>query len=582
MKKYFLIIIRLWKLLSDFHKHFYIQLASTITQQLMQVVIVILTAKMLDAVITKDTHLIPWLIALYFTINVVSNRIGYYTEIHTLKYITNAVQQFLEEYSFKRIFNLNVFQYTESHSAIKLQVINRGESAVEQIISNVVLTILPAITQVLFSIIAIAFYSKILALWCILTLVLTIIWSNKFATFHRPFIKQNMEYWDNQRKIRSEAFQHLTLIKLIAAETHYLKKYLSNRLNITNYATMTWSKGLHHGYARGLVMLTSRTISTVILFTLAIKNLITVGAVYAIWSWINDAYTMIRTLVQNIRQLPLRFSELEKYLEIIDMNPVFDERGIKKLEVTNDIVFSDVSFSYPQGVVPVFEDLSFTVPAGKTTAFVGSSGSGKSTIIKLLMRVYDYTHGSIHIGNTPIRDIDAQYLREKIGYVEQHVDLFDDTIEANILLGVNGKSVQKAKNTLEIIAHKTRIDQFYHRLGKTKFKTMLGERGVKLSGGERQRVGIARAIIKNPDILIFDEATSALDSENEKYVMEAINDVSKGKTTIIIAHRLSTVVNADKIIVMDKGKVIAEGTHIELLERSTEYRTLIENQMIDM
>jgi ABC-type multidrug transport system fused ATPase/permease subunit len=291
---------------------------------------------------------------------------------------------------------------------------------------------------------------------------------------------------------------------------------------------------------------------------------------------------MIRALVQNIRQLPLRFSEVEKYLEIIDMQPEFNEHGIKTVDVTRDITFSNVSFSYPQGVTPVFKNLSFTIPAHKTTAFVGSSGSGKSTIVKLLMRVYDYTSGTIHIGNTSIHNIDAQYLRERIGYVEQHVDLFDDTLEANILLGARGKGIQEAKQDLEHVAKKTRIDQFYHRLGKAKFKTVLGERGVKLSGGERQRVGIARAIIKNPDILIFDEATSALDSENEKYVMEAINEVSKGKTTIIIAHRLSTVVNADKIIVMDKGNIIAEGTHSELMQNSLQYKALIEHQMIDM
>jgi ABC-type multidrug transport system fused ATPase/permease subunit len=582
MKQNFLTIVRLWKLLSGFHKRFYIQLASTITQQLLQVAVVVLTAKMLDAVITKNVHTLPILIGIYFSINVISNRIGYYTEVHTLRYIKNAVQQFLEEYSFKKIFSLNAFQYTESHSAIKLQVINRGENAIEQIISNIVLMILPAISQVVFSILAIAFYSTTLALWCAVTLILTVIWSNKFATYHRPFIKQNIEYWDNQKKIRSEAFQHLMLIKLIAAESFYLKKYLANRLRITEYDTMTWTKGLHHGYARGLVLNTSRVVSTIILFILAIKNLITIGAVYAIWSWINDAYIMIRALVQNIRQLPLRFSEVEKYLEIIDMQPEFNEHGIKTVDVTRDITFSNVSFSYPQGVTPVFKNLSFTIPAHKTTAFVGSSGSGKSTIVKLLMRVYDYTSGTIHIGNTSIHNIDAQYLRERIGYVEQHVDLFDDTLEANILLGARGKGIQEAKQDLEHVAKKTRIDQFYHRLGKAKFKTVLGERGVKLSGGERQRVGIARAIIKNPDILIFDEATSALDSENEKYVMEAINEVSKGKTTIIIAHRLSTVVNADKIIVMDKGNIIAEGTHSELMQNSLQYKALIEHQMIDM
>jgi ABC-type dipeptide/oligopeptide/nickel transport system ATPase subunit len=159
------------------------------------------------------------------------------------------------------------------------------------------------------------------------------------------------------------------------------------------------------------------------------------------------------------------------------------------------------------------------------------------------------------------------------------IDLLDDTIRENILLGTKEKERKQKEKELELIAQRARITEFYHRLGDKKFDTVVGERGIKLSGGERQRVGIARAIIKDPEILIFDEATSALDSENEKHVMDAINEVSKGKTTIIIAHRLSTVRNADKIIVMDKGKVVGEGTHDELMKNNEVYQNLVAHQV---
>ena len=211
---------------------------------------------------------------------------------------------------------------------------------------------------------------------------------------------------------------------------------------------------------------------------------------------------------------------------------------------------------------------------------MGESGSGKSTIIKLLTRQYDYREGSIKIGPHELKEFDARDLRSRIGYVEQHVELFDDTLRNNILLGVKIKERGKAEKNLENIAKHSRIDQFYHRLGDKKFDTVVGERGVKLSGGERQRVGIARAIIKNPEILIFDEATSSLDSENEKYVMEAINDVSQGKTTIIIAHRLSTVRNADKIIVLNQGEVVEEGTHDTLLAQEGFYAKLYQPALL--
>jgi ABC-type multidrug transport system fused ATPase/permease subunit len=494
-------------------------------------------------------------------------------------YIDNAIQQYLEEYSFEKIFSLNASQYAEGHSAIRLQVINRGENAIENIISTIVLTLLPTASQILFSIIAISFYSYTIALTCAATVVVLVLWSNRFSGFHRPFIKENIENWDTQRKVRTEAFQHLTLIKVVAAENRYLKKYLSNRLANIKHSIFTWGLSLKHGHRRGLFVILSRTGNTVLMFSLAIKGAITVGGIYAIWNWMNDAYSNIQAIVQALRQIPLRFVELEKYLEIIDTEKIFDEHGKKNVSFAEDISFSNVAFKYPYGDKPVFEDLSFTIPAGKKVAFVGASGSGKSTIIKLLLRIYDYPAGSIHIGKTELRAIDAQYLRQHTGYVEQHVDLFDDTIKENILIGVVQGKLRDAEGRMEEVAKRARISEFYHRLGEDRFNTVVGERGIKLSGGERQRIGIARAIIKDPEILIFDEATSSLDTENEAKVMEAIDNVSEGKTTIIIAHRLSTVRNADKIIVMDKGRVVGEGTHDELMETSPFYQTLVAHQL---
>jgi ATP-binding cassette subfamily B protein len=494
----------------------------------------------------------------------------------------NSMQQFLEEFSFKKIFNLNPSQYQEGHSAIRLQVINRGEDAVEIIISTVVLNIIPVAVQIIFAITAISFYSKTVALWCFFSIIVVVIWSNRFSRFHRPYIQKNMDNWDIQRKIRTEAFQHLNLIKLSGAESTYLAKYLENRLEVLEHRILTFTLSLRYNFNRGLFLQISKSVSTVLIFILALQSKITVGTVYALWSWINDAFSSIQSLTQIIKNIPIRFVELEKYLDIIDTKPLFDEHGQQITEpLKEDILFTDVSFKYPQAEISLFEGLTLTIPAKKTTAFVGESGSGKSTIVKLLMRSYDYGDGTITFGHTEIRLLDARTLRRHIGYVEQHVDLFDDTIRENIFLGVEESERDAYEVKLDDIARHARIDQFFHRLGEKKFDTILGERGIKLSGGERQRIGIARAIIKNPEILIFDEATSSLDAENESKVMEAINDVSRDKTTIIIAHRLSTVRNADKIIVMDKGRVVGEGTHNELLTSNEIYQNLVAHQMSD-
>lgn len=578
MQKYLSLTVRLWKLLKPFHKDFYIQLTSTIIQQGITVFSIYLMAKILDSVINKNFELAIHIVLLNLFLVFIKITISYFNEIHAQNKISFAIQQHLEEYSFKRIFKLNISQYTEDHSAVKEQVINRGENAVENIISTIVLNLLPTVTQILFAIIAISFYSKLIALWTLVMLTVVILWSNHFAKYHRPFIKNDIDNWDKQKKVRTESFQHLSLVRTIGAENFYLEKYLGNRQGFLDFKKFVWNKAIVHGHKRYAFFNLSRAISSSMVVYLAYVGTVTVGSIYAIWSYINEANSQIFSIIQAIRQLPLRFSELEKYLNIVDKEALFNEEG-NKVSISGDIVIDNLTFKYPHGNALLFSNLSLVIPHGKKVAFVGSSGSGKSTIIKLLLRIFNYEQGSIKIGGTELKDIEAVHLRENIGYVEQHVDLFDETIKENILVGIKDKYKKDAESRLEDVAKHARITEFYHRLGDAKFETYIGERGVKLSGGERQRIGIARAIIKNPEILIFDEATASLDTENESKVMEAINDVSKGKTTIIIAHRLSTVRDADKIIVMDKGVVVGEGTHNELMQSNAVYQNLVAHQV---
>ncbi len=578
MHKYLSILRRLWKLLKPFHKDFYIQLSSSIVQQAINIFSIYLLAKVLDNIINKRLEEALLLVIINLALVLIRIVISYYTELHGQNNIDFAIQQHLEKYSFKQIFNLNIFQYTEDHSAVKEQVINRGESALENIVATIVLTLLPTATQVLFALIAMTFYSKLVALWSLLTLIIVILWANYFAKYHRPFIRNDINNWDKQKKIRTESFQHLSLIRTLGAEKIYLNKYLNNRQEFLDYKKFVWQKSIAHGHKRMSFFNISRAVSSLAIIYLAHLGTITVGSIYAIWSYITEANSQIFNVIQALRQMPLRFTELEKYLHIIDKEPLFDEIG-EKPDLRGDIVIKNLDFTYPNASIPLFSNLSLSIPQGKKVAFVGSSGSGKSTIIKLLLRIYTYTEGSITLGSHELRLIDSVYLRENIGYVEQHVDLFDTTLRDNILMSVQDKLRKDAEGQLENVAEQSRITEFYHRLGEEKFETQIGERGVKLSGGERQRIGIARAIIKNPEILIFDEATSALDTENEAKVMEAINEVSKGKTTIIIAHRLSTVRDADKIIVMDKGQVVGEGTHDELMQSNEIYQNLVAHQL---
>lgn len=611
MKKYFEITKRLWNLLKPFHKYFYLQLFFIITVQGLTIFNTKIVSEIIDYAIIKDWQKLSFIMIIYFALLLISRSIEYFSDKRQMENSYAEIPQYIQEFSLRTILNLNSSQYTENHSAIRQQVVDRGEDSIQGVIEKLLLQLIPLIVMFSLSLLAIGFYSKTIALVSLITLIISIIATVKFTDFWRPKAKENTDMWDKYRKVRVEAFEHLKLIKIFGVESQYIKKYLNERLSIVKHTLYVYNLNLNFGNIRMIFTIVSRAICLVLAVYYYAQGNFTVGSVYAIFSWINNMYSQLGSVNYLLRQIPLDFIYMEKYLDVLDMKAEFKEEGENKFK-HGDIEFKNITFKYPKGEKDVLHDLSFKIKEGSKVAFVGYSGSGKTTITQLLLRAYDHNNGEIRIADVNIKEMSANSLRENVGYVEQQVDLFDDTIKNNILFGI--KDINKIKlnfenikhtrsrhvnknekvnedtsiskisekeieNVLEEIAKKARIDQFYHRLGEKKFETMIGERGIKLSGGERQRIGIARALIKNPNILIFDEATSALDAENEKYIKEAIDEASVGRTTIIIAHRLSTVRDVDEIFMMSNGKILAKGTHQELLKTCKEYKDLVEAQM---
>ena len=238
-------------------------------------------------------------------------------------------------------------------------------------------------------------------------------------------------------------------------------------------------------------------------------------------------------------------------------------------ELKESIKLTNVSFQYENSDTQLLENISITIPKGEILAIVGSSGSGKTTIVDLIPRFYDVTDGSISIDGVDIRQLSLENLRSFMGIVSQDTILFNDTVANNISYG---QSDAKLDNIRDAAEASNALD-FINELPDG-FDTIIGEKGARLSGGQRQRLSIARAILKNPDILILDEATSALDTESERKVQEAIDNLMKGRTVIVIAHRLSTITKADRIIVLDKGEIVESGTHDELLSTNGKYSQL--------
>lgn len=585
MKHFFMIFGKIWTLMKPFQVWFVVLLVLSVLQKGAGT----LNAYLQGRLITSASDVVAhgqgeYINVVYFGAALLlaffaQDFVGYIWFRLWSSKLNNPAQLYLQEHSLRRILRLTVMQQKEEHSALKIDSVGRGEDAVFSLSDQFMRVLVPTIVQlgigfsVLFGIdwrfgAGAAVVFAILLVWVMI--------------YQKSIYSTTKQHRDNMRelnKIKQEAYTHLESVKVLARENYFIKNYIEARKGKVEFGMRMSLRNITNEFRRDTLMSVSKFIALAFALTLYVNGSLAIGTVYFVYATMQSVLNQVDWLNMAIRNLPQDFANAEKYFEVIDVDPAFTESGNKIDKYNSDITIEHLGFKYPNGEHKTIDNISLVIPAGKTTAFVGHSGSGKTTIARLLLRAYPYEEGSIKIGGEELASIDAQDLREHVGYVEQHVDLFDDTVRENILIGVAPEKREEVNARIDEIGKRARISEFAHRLGDAGYDTIVGERGVKLSGGERQRVGIARALAKDPDIYIFDEATASLDAINEKAVMDAFYDAAAGKTTVVIAHRLSTVRNADKIIVMDRGRVVASGSHDELMKTSPEYQDLVRHQI---
>ena len=472
---------------------------------------------------------------------------------------------------FNHLHRLGVRWHNSRKTGEVLRIIDRGSSSVNIVLNSAFFQVLPIIIDTFVAMAALSYdlnfyFGLIILLTMIVYLVIAVI-----GTECRTNIKRSLNEADNEQRAKTvDSLLNSETVKLYGNEeyesdqfSHYMDVFLRKDwilkllMNCFNtIQTLALNCGLLVGslYCAYLISLHELTVGDYVLFV-----------------------TYMMQLMAPLKQLAFLYRTIQEAL--INMENMFElmsvEEEIKDIPEAKDfksddmnITFENVSFHYNVNQ-PILKNISFKVPQGTTLAVVGPSGSGKSTLIKLLMRFFDTTEGKIKIGEENIKVFKQSSLRQNIGVVPQDTVLFNESIEYNIQYSKIGASIEESENAAKLAGIHEKILDF-----PEKYKTIVGERGLKLSGGEKQRIAIARTLLRSPNLMILDEATSSLDTATEKNIQNALSEVCKNRTCVIVAHRLSTIQEADNIIVLRDGEIVEQGSHDQLLALGEEYYSM--------
>jgi ATP-binding cassette subfamily B protein len=487
----------------------------------------------------------------------------------------NAVRK-LALQTFEHLHRLSLRFHLSRRTGGLSRVIERGTKGIEAIVRFTMLNTAPTVVE--FAIAAVIFivFFGITYLGVLVVTVWLYMWFTIAASNWRIAIRRDMNESDTDANGKAvDSLLNFETVKYFANEKMEAARFDKSMERYERSAIRIWSSlgFLNFGQA---VIFYSGTVVILVMAAIGVMNKqLTLGDFVLLNTFLMQIYRPLNFIGFVYREIRQGLTDIEEMFKLLDQAPeVQDRPGAKPLAISGPVIrFEDVKFRYDPDR-PILKGISFEVPAGKTIAVVGPSGAGKSTISRLLYRFYDVTEGRVTIDGQDLRDVTQASLRASIGMVPQDTVLFNDTIAYNIRYGRPDATDEEVHKAAEL----AQIGPFIESLPKG-YDTPVGERGLKLSGGEKQRVAIARTILKGPPILILDEATSALDSKTEEDIKSALDLVSANRTTLVIAHRLSTVVNADEIIVIRDGHIAERGTHAGLLAKQGLYAQMWSRQL---
>ena len=477
--------------------------------------------------------------------------------------------------TFAHVHTLSLRFHLERKTGGLSRVIDRGTKGIDTLLGFAIFSIFPTILELAFVTGVMLWKFDVWFALTTLAMVVAYIWFTFIITRWRIQFRREMNESDTDASTKAvDSLLNYETVKYFNNERHETRRFDVSMEKYTRASIQTQISlsVLNTGQA---IIVALGLAAIMVLAALGVaQGRLTVGDLVMANSYLIQLYVPLNLLGTVYREITQALVDMDAMFHLLHQpQEVKDKPGAKPLKVAGgEIRFDNVVFAYdPERIV--LKGISFTVPAGKTIAVVGPSGAGKSTISRILYRFYDIKSGSVTIDGQDIRDVTQASLRSAIGIVPQDTVLFNDTVRYNIAYGRIGAGEAE----IEEAARHAQIDKFIREM-PLGYESMVGERGLKLSGGEKQRVAIARTILKNPPILLLDEATSALDTHTEREIQSALQEVSRNRTTLVIAHRLSTVVDADEILVLDHGEIVERGRHDELVARKGAYASMWNKQ----
>jgi ATP-binding cassette subfamily B protein len=489
--------------------------------------------------------------------------------------VSQDAQRITAVNGFAHVQSLSLAYHQTKRTGAVNRIIDRGAGAVDFLLRFLVFNILPALTEMaLAAYVAFTLYGWEFSI-IIVVAVLAYGVLTSIMTEWRVKLRRKMNEADTEVNARAvDALTNFETVKSFAAEERETAHFNDAKSSYAGAAAHAQQSLAALNIAQATIMNLGLLAVVLIGGYKALNGQLQVGDIAAMTLMLMQVYQPLNILGWAYREIKQASVDLERLFQTMDLKPeIADQPAAQALAIKGGgIRFDAVSFAH-EGRTRSVDEVSLDIEPGSFVGLAGPSGSGKSTLLKLLFRFYDPSKGSIFIDGQDIRDVTQASLREKLGLVPQDVVLFNTTLRDNVLYGRPDADEAALWDALDRAQLKEFVEQLPDQLD-----TRVGERGLKLSGGEKQRVGVARAILKDPPILILDEATSALDSETEREVQAALNEAARGRTTIAVAHRLSTIAEADKILVMEEGRLSETGTHTQLLNLGGRYAAMWERQ----